>query len=320
VYARDRTCREKIPLAVERSEDPTQGEDDLHYVCDGCRRTHRPVRRGRTTYPRATVALDPASAGTWLRARLQDLAPGVYSLLDDAVFRFQYREREVHVVLLDGCIETRFATREFSISAPTVHVVVAHRVFAARFPAADWLSVVYLHEIAARGSVALREALDALSGSDAIPSFREPALPVWNALRDPEPRVVRRALGAHALRLLDDRALLDGVEVLSPDARGSLPILAFFVARWREDMVAGKAADDFCAYSPEEVLDDLEERGVATTDSTSTVRRQIGRLRNTVKRNYLARAKLPFEVDELLETVPEGGFRLNPRTVTVLPS
>ena len=320
VHARDRTCRERIPLGVTHAEDPTQAEDDLRYVCDGCRRTHWPLRRRRTTYPRARVELDLGGAGAWLRERLRELTPDVSCLRDDAVFRFQHRGREVHVVLLDACIETRFATREFAVATPTVFVVVAQRVLHDRLPAGDWLSVVYLHELVERGQVALRQALDALPRGDDILSFREPPPPVYGALRTPPPRVVRRVLGAHALVLHEDRAVLDEVEVLPPDATGLLPILGFFVERWREDMLAGKAADDFCCYSPDEVLEDLEERGVATTDSAGTVRRQIGRLKNTVMRNYVARTGLPFDVDELVETAPGEGFRLNPRKVTVLPS
>ncbi len=320
VYARDRTCHEKIPIDTRADGDPTQDEDDLLYVCDSCGRTHRPIRRGRTLYARATVGVDLPAVGGWLRGLIGQLCPGVYSLRDDAVFRFRHRGREVHVVVLDACIDTRFATREFAVGNPTLYVVVAHRAFVARFPSAGWLSVVYLHEIAERGPVALRQALDELPGDTDAWAFREPAAPAWNPLRSPSTRVVSRTLGAHALDLRQAPAFLDGVEVLPADATGSLEILAFFVARWREDMVAGKAAEDFCTYSPDEVLEDLEERGVATTESASNVRRQIVRLRNTVKRNYLRQTGLALEDDEFIETVREGGYRLNPRSVTVLPT
>ena len=319
-YARDRTCREKIPLLDDaHPDDRHQAEDDLHYECGGCGRLHWPLRRRRTTYVRGTVELSVQRAAGWLREQLGQLSLGVYALLDGAVFRFQYRGREVHVCLLDPCVGTRFATREFAVANPVVHVVIAHRRFRQRFPDADWLSVLFLHELAERGVAALREKLDVLPGDGAVLTFREPAAPVWNTLRSPEQRVVRRQLGAHALQLLDDRAVLDDVEVLPPEATGLLPILAFFVERWREDLLAGKSADDYCAYSPDEVLDDLEERGVATVTSAGSVRRQIGRLRNTVKRNYSAGAGLPLGQDDLVENVAEGGYRLNPRKVTVLP-
>ena len=320
VHARDRTCREKIPLAVPPAEDPTQVEDDLRYVCDGCRRTHWPLRHHRTTYPRACVTLELGRVEAWLQERVLELAPDASCVGDHVVFRFQHRGREVHVVLLDACLDTRFVSRGFAVSNPTVYVVVAHRAFQDRLPAGDWLTVLYLHELVERRGAALRHALDVLPRGDVIHSFREPPPPVYGPLRAPPPRVVRRMLGAHALALHEDRAFVDDTEVLSKDATGLLPILAFFVERGREDMLAGKAADDFCCYSPEEVLEDLEERGVATTDSATTVRRQIGRLKNTVMRNYVARAGLPFDVDELVETVPGEGFRLNPRKVTVLPA
>ena len=320
VHARDRTCRERIQLGVASAEDPTHDEDDLQYVCDGCRRTHWPLRRRRTTYPRARVDLDLGRVGAWVRERVQELAPGASCVRADAVFRLQHRRREVHVVLLDACLDTRFVTHGFAVSNPTVYVVVAHRALRDRLPAGDWFTVLYLHELVERGHAALRQAMDTLPAGDAITSFREPPPPVYGALRAPPPRVVRRVLGAHALLLHEDRALLDGIEVLPPDATGLLPILGFFVERWREDLLAGKAAGDFCAYSPDEVLDDLEERGVGGASSAGTVRRQINRLKNTVMRNYVARTGLPFNVDELVETVPGEGFRLNPRKVTVLPS
>jgi hypothetical protein len=312
VHAHDRVCNHKIPLIEgDHPDDPFQREDDRYYECGGCGRLHWPGRRERTTYQRATVTVSLEQAAGWLGAQLQGLDSAPYRLHRGGVWRLRHGDSEAHVCLLDGCLDTRFATREFAVFNNGVFVVLDHRVFADRFIDADWLRAVTLHSIAERGVVALQERLDELGSSMAPLAFREPTVRPWAPVRQPAPRVTRRVLGMHKLELLVDRALLDGVEVVPPEATAQLRVLEFFAARYREDLLDGKRPEDHCLYSPEEVLDDLQERRVASTEAPGTVRRQITRLRNLVAQRYLDETGIKLDQDEFIENVAGAGFRLN---------
>jgi len=164
---------------------------------------------------------------------------------------------------------------------------------------------------------ALQEHLDELGSSTAPLGFREPTVRTWAPVRQPASRITRRVLGLHKLELLEDRALLDGVEVVPPEATAQLRVLEFFAARYREDLLDGKRPQDHCLYSPEEVLDDLQERRVASTESPRTMRRQITRLRNLVAQRYLGETGIRLDQDEFIENVLGEGFRLNARRVFI---
>jgi len=318
VHAHDRVCNHKIPLVESgHPDDPFQREDDRYYECGGCGRLHWPGRRRRTTYPRATVAVSLVRAADWLEDQLQGLDGAPYRLYQGGVWRLRYGDDEAHVCLLDGCLDTRFATREFAVAANAVFVVLDHRVFADRFTDADWLRVVNLHSIAERGVAALQDLLDELGGSAGSLAFREPTVRPWAPGRQPAPRVTHRVLGMHKLELLEDRALLDGVVVVPPEATALLRVLEFFAARYREDLLDGKRSEDHCLYSPEDVLDDLQERRVSSTEAPGTVRRQITRLRNMVAQRHLDETGIKLDQDEFIENVVGEGFRLNAGRVVV---
>jgi len=318
VHARDRVCTHKIPLVKgDHPDDPFQREDDRYYECGGCGRLHWPGRRRRTTYPRATVAVSLVRAADWLEDQLQGLDGAPYRLHLGGVWRLRYGDDEAHVCLLDGCLDTRFATREFAVATNAVFVVLDHRVFADRFTDANWLRVVNLHSIAEHGVAALQERLGEQMSSTAPLAFREPTVRPWAPVRQPAPRVTHRTLGLHQLELHEDRALLDGVEVVPPEASAQLRVLEFFAACYREDLLDEKLPEDHCVYTPDEVLEDLQERRVANTESPGTVRRQITRLRNVVARRYLDETGLQLDQDEFIENVVGQGFRLNAERVVV---
>jgi hypothetical protein len=319
VHAYDRVCNHKIPLVEgDHPDDPFQREDDRYYECGGCGRLHWPGRRRRTTYERATISVTLERAASWLEGQLLGLGVTPYRLHQGGVWRFQHGADEAHVCLLDACLDTRFATREFAVSNNEVFVVMDHRVFADRFVDADWLRVVDLHSVAGRGVVALQERLDEACGTAGHLAFREPTVRPWAPVRQPAPRVSHRVLGMHKLELFEDRALLDGVVVVPPEATAQLRVLEFFAARYREDLLDGKHPEDHCLYSPEEVLDDLQERRVASTEAPGTVRRQITRLRNLVAQRYLDETGIKLDQDEFIENVAGAGFRLNGGRVVCL--
>lgn len=319
VFASSRTCNQKIPLAEHNHpDDPYQREDDRRYECGGCGRVHWPLRRRRTLYDRATVSLSTDGVGDWLDGVLQEVDPTPATLRERVVWRVSGSSDEVHVCLLDACADTRFGTREFARSNPVVYVVIDHRTLRDRFVDADWLHVVYLHELAERGAVALREKLSAVCEGDGGPMVcREPAAPPWLPLRSPEPRVHRRTLGMHELRFLDSGAWLDGVEVLPADATGLVPVLRFLADRHHDDVVADKGREDHCLWSPREILEDLEEQGLANTQDPGTVRRQLTRIRRQIRAAYLGETGIQIGADDVVQNVPGQGYRVNAVTVTV---
>ncbi len=318
VHARSRTCNHKIPLVEDaHPDDPCQREDDLRYECGGCGRVHWPTRRRRILYDRATVSLTLDRAGAWLDTLMRKIAPDLHGLREGAVWRLQAGDEEVHVCLLDACVDTRFVTRDFARSNPVLYVVADHRVLRDRFLDADWLTVLYLHELAERGLVALREKLDELARRGGPMMCREPAAPPWLPLRSPAPRVRHRKLGMHRLEFRGDRALLDDVEVLPAEATGLVPVLRFLAERHHDDVVADKRPEDHCVWSPREILEDLEEQGQANTEDPGTVRRQLARIRRQIRAAYRDDTGIQIGMDDVVENIQGQGYRINAAKVTV---
>jgi hypothetical protein len=314
-HAWERTCNHRIEVREGHPDDPWREEDDREVLCDSCGRAHWPLRRRRTTYPRVRVGIDDDGVTAWVDGQLRRVAKDVSILPTPGVWRFFQGTSEVYVVLLDRCLGTRYAERAFARGNPVLYVVVDHRRFSRRFIDAEWMRRLFLHDLVDRGVTALCEQLDGLADVPMV--CAEPASPPWLPVRAPEPRVQSRVLGAHRLEIHENHAVLDDVVVLPPGASTLLEVLRFFAARWREDFDADKAPDDYCAYSPEEVLDDLLERGVSNTEAVGTVRRNINRLRNTIQRKYVEATGVDVGSDGVVENVPEGGFRLRAGRVLV---
>ena len=315
-YAHDRACNQRISLTTGHRDDPCREEDDREYICPACGRAHWPLRRRRTLYPQARIGLAQEDVATWLEAQLGKIVDSPGRIGTAAVWRFPQDDDELYVVLLDACLDTRYATRGFARSQRVLYVVIDHRAFSARFIDADWLRFVFLHEVVAGGLAGLRERLTERGPGPLL--CQEPATPVWLPMRSPQPRAASRVLGMHRLELAEGVAKLDDVVVVPSGAEALLEVLGFFAARWREDMLDGKGAADHCAYSPDEVLEDQEERGVAKTQAAGTIRRHINRLRNTIQRRYMDATGLGIGKDAVVERVEGGGFRLNASTAVVM--
>ena len=315
LYARDRACPCRLPYGEAHPEDPTRPEDDLEVVCGCCGRAHWPRRRRRTLYPRVTISVPLEGVQDWLEELLGRLESGVQRLPQDGVWRFFHGAEEVYVVLLELAVDTRYTTEAFARAQPVLYVVLDHRRFSRRFVEADWVRVVTLHELAHRGLVALRERLDAPAPGPML--CHEPATRPWMATRSPKTRMSRRVLGMQRMELLDGRALLDRHLVIPPEASAMLEVLRFFAERWREDVRDKEHAGEHCAYSPDEILEDLEEREVASTADPGTVRRQVNRLRRLIARRYVEATGIEVGPDAVVERVEDGGFRLNAQKVSM---
>ena len=316
-YARNRLCRERIPLReLGHRDDPTQPEDDGRYICR-CGRTHYPLRRKRTLYPMAVVSLTAEASAGFLEGLLHQVDGACCQLDGVPAFRLAYVGREVHCCLLDACEGSRFAQRGFAATNPTVYVAI-DRVRAKRFVGDEPILWVPLHEIASEGLPAVLRVFDQLNSRELSLKVRESQPLPWTVPTTPQSRVHHELLGVRKLVVTGAAAYLDDVEILGSEAPGLLAVLRYFADRWLEDQRAGKRAGDFCLHTPDDVLDELLEQEQTKAKDRGVMRKHIARVRDAIPERYEAAKGLRLGDDEVLQNVPRQGYRINPETVFVV--
>lgn len=316
-YARNRLCRERIPLrAVGHPDDPTQPEDDGKYICR-CGRTHYPLRRQRTLYPMVRVSFSVDASAGFLEGLLCQVDEACCRLDGVPTFRLAHGGREVHCCLLDACEGSRFAQRGFAATNPTVYIAIDH-VRAERFAGGEAILWIPFHELVAEGLPAVIRAFDRLVTRELPLEVREAQPLTWMPPPATQPRVHHEMLGVRKLVMTTVAAHLDGVEVIGGESPGLLSVLRYFADRWLEDQRDGKRAGDFCLYTPDDVLDELIARGQTKAKDRGAMRKHIGRVRDAIPERYKEATGLRLRDDEVLQNVPGQGYRLNPETVFVV--
>ena len=304
-----RTCTAWVQLPDGHDDQLAWNEDAGVIACPSCEREHYPLRHGRRSVERVTIALTDTGCVAWMGARLRELDADARRLPSGCGWRLVVDQDEVSVVWLDRSLDTRLVTRAFATSGTTLYVTTEPRRWSARFRDDPALAPMPLSAWFVDGNRALVEALR--SRRDGPMLLREPALRPWAVDRSPEATVLVQPLGARLLVVEARRATLDGVEVLGADAPGLLPVLRVLVARWREDLADGKAPEAHCAWTPDEIRVELA-RDTSDAPKLDTIRRQITRLRAGIAERYRREATLPIDEDAVVEHVAGGGYRLNP--------
>lgn len=316
-YARNRLCRERIPLrAVGHPDDPTQPEDDGKYICR-CGRTHYPLRRQRTLYPMVRVSFSVDASAGFLEGLLRQVDEACCRLDGVPAFRLVHGGREVHCCLLDACEGSRFAQRSFAATNPTVYVAI-DRVRAKRFVGDEPILWIPFHEIASEGLPAVVRVFDQLNARELSLKVRESQPSPWMTPGTTQPRVHHEMLGVRKLVVTGDAAYLDDVEIIGSERPGWLAVLRYFADRWLEDQRDGKRAGDFCLHTPDDVLDELLKQGRTKATESGAMRKHIGRVRVAIPERYEAATGLRLRDGEVLQNVPGQGYRLNPETVLVV--
>ena len=303
VDAVDRTCRSWLFA-------PADGSDLDGEVCSSCGREHFGPRR---TQRRATVHIDREGCIAWINRLLLGLDSAAVRLREGVAWRLVVGYEELVVVWLDESLGTRLVNRAFALSGPVLYVTTAPRTWSARVRDDPLITPISLATWIVRGSQAIQEWLSAWVQSPALAA--EPALRLWANDRSPDSMVLHYPLGARILVLTAKGATLEGIDVLGSDATGVLPLLRFFVERWREDIVDGKAPDAHCTWLPEEIRVDGD-----AASRPDTVRRQITRLRSGISARYIAATGLPIGEKSVIDHVEGAGYRLQPNVLArILP-
>ncbi len=296
-----------MPVPPDLTED-----DDV--VCPACGVEHASVFDHRTLHDAARVAVLEDGVVAWMDAALRAVDREARRLRHGVAWEATVGSEEVEVVWLDQSTTTRLATRAYATARPVVYVVTASRPWSGRFRDDPWLEPVPLAAWVLRGPAALDDALARRRGPLMA---SEPAMRPWSSNRALDPRTVAVPLGARRLVVEAARATLDGHEVIAREGVAVLALLRVLVERWRDDVGAGKAPADFCAWTPEELRDALKDtQGVAP--DTTTARRQLSRLRAGMRERYHQATGVLLDEDAVIEHVAGEGYRLNAVRVLAL--
>jgi hypothetical protein len=286
-------------------------DDDDRTFCPACGAEHDPALR-QALRDRTTVRVERAALVAWMDAACRRLDATARRLREGVAWSLALPDQDVVVVWLDGSLGSRLVTRAFATGQTVVYVVTSPRTWAARFRDDPWLTPVSVGAWWVEGDRALLAAVARASTGPGLAG--EPAMRAWASERAVAPRTVARPLGARRLAV-SDVATLDGVEVVARDASGLLPLLRVLVERWREDVAAGKALDDHCVFSVDELREELAAGSDTPPPKSDTLRRQLGRLRSRIRERYQQQTGVPLDDDAVVQLVGAAAYRLNPALV-----
>ncbi len=281
------------------------GEDDA--VCRSCGTEHEQPAATRRLRPALRVSLDGGGVERWLEAGVRAVDPRARRLRAGVAWSLAADDRDVEVVWLDAHTPEALTTRGYATSRAVLYVVASIRAWAGRFGREPWLTPLSLAAWFVEGEAAVRAAL---ARRHAAPGNEPP----WSSSRAVPPRVLSGPLGARLLEVHGDRALLDGHEVVGRDGVAVLALLRVFVSRWREDLADGKAPDDFCVWSVDE-LRSASAHAEGGRPDPATLRRQLQRLRKGMRDRYQQATGIALGEDDVIEHVPGEGYRLHPTRV-----
>lgn len=220
-------------------------------VCPGCQRYlfWEPAH----VRPRYRVQVERAGVERWLEARLG--AEGSVTRLPGGVaWRVAFDGQEVVVAVLDWSEDARWTQAERLTVDPTVLVLVWPERYRTRLRP----GVVAVDLPALLGGGALRPALDAsLTARVELAPQR-----AWLPVHTLPTRTQLRVLGAHRLEAREDGVWFDGV-VVARGPGGAVPMVRWLAVRHAEDVLAGKAPDDHCWWTAEEIAAGLNEEAEA---------------------------------------------------------
>lgn len=307
-----RACSEWVQVPGDTTEqDVIAGA----IVCPACGTELRLWERGRPFREQWTVAADEEGIRAWMEAAVHKLDPHARRLREGLAWLVSVGDRDITLVWLDRSLDTRLATRAYASAQTVVYVVTTPRRWSGRFREDPWLEPVSLGEWFERGDAVV---LESVARRLLPPLAQEPAARPWASSRSPEPFAFTRALGARRLLVGRSRATLDEVEIVGPEGTSVLGVLRALVLRWREDLADGKSPEDFCVWTPEEILAALQDSGTVTTDSPPTIRRQLARLRTGISERYQRATGIRLADDEVIENVSGLGYRINPSRILAL--
>ena len=276
-------------------------------VCRACGTEHEQPAAARRLRSAVQVSRDAAGLDRWLEASVRAVDADARRLRAGAAWSLAVDDADVEVVWLDADTPEALTSRAYATSRAVLYVVACPRVWAGRFGQEPWLTPLSLATWFVEGPAAVREAL---AGRTAAPAAELP----WASSRRVTPRVLPLPLGARLLEVDAERAQLDGHEVVGRDGVAVLALLRVFVSRWREDLADGKAPDDFCVWSVDELRSALVQAEGRRPDP-ATVRRQLQRLRRGMRDRYQQATGVALGEDDVIERLPGEGYRLHPTRV-----
>ena len=114
---------------------------------------------------------------------------------------------------------------------------------------------------------------------------------------------------------------LDGVVVVTNQSRGKVPILEYLVSVYADDIKGGKEASSHRFHRVEQMSSVLDGHGKIKKNDPENVRRNLNRMRAEISKRYWngTEPHRSLSFDDVVESVADQGYRLNPVNVVVLP-
>ena len=316
-----RDCQGKVLIADSLDE----GGADVR--CPECERIVFPTLEEKCRYRELRTRVHPTGVISFVLAEIAKAGVAVRELVE-GVFRCDAGQLGVIICIVDFCQDPKYLTREWASRFPTGYLAVNSIELNTRFIREEWLTILPLGAVTS-GEVQLSKWIGeivekpspAMMSNASLPIYSKAVLPV--AVQSPLPVSNSRRFvvecGSNVVRIEDE-------QVVAPQAGMRYDIFQVLWERFLEDLAAGKPPEEYIPISIRGLMDAVGKRQNKYLEDETTVRRTINRLQEDLETAVKKKLGLPIDRHDIVETMPwkgigegEYGYRLNPRTVIVMP-
>jgi len=314
----NRTCTGRILL------DGDVDENGQGYRCPECGRPVYPLRYRKKQFEELRSKVLADGVAKYVRGCLDGFNGQVHAVPNvAAAWRIDVGLAGVHVCVVDYCEQQQLLSLQWAQQNPTCYIALHPRELE-RFIDVDWVCRTTLADIV-DGRIDLPEQLRVLGGNIVprdVPALATPTFSkgahrpeVIKTPTETRPTSLTIELGPKSIRI-------NGVDVLAAQAQAALAIVRCLAKVFCEDMLDGKAPDQFRCQTPSDITTALNPAGKTyRTFDDDGARRTINRFQESCE-NKLRQAGFAVERDSVIQASPNSekeGYRLNPFRVVLRP-
>lgn len=296
------------------------------FRCPECERPVFPFRGTKRRHPELHVTLRPDGVIRYIAEEAARL--GTAKELCRGMVRVEFGSLTAHLCVVEICTDPKYLASDWARNQPTLYVAIDKSAIDQRFLSEDWLARTSLADILC--SVAdLHVRMDGVARQGTPGAVRNVSVPVYRT--GPPPITVEPVEPVHhdrvfVVQVSANMVMLQGEQIVAPQARIRFDIFMMLWARFLEDLAAGTSPRDFRVLDIDGMLKAMERKAGKRVSDEMTVRRAVNRLQADIETTVKKKLGLPISGDDVVQTVRwkgqgtgDHGYRINPYTVAARP-
>lgn len=315
---KNRACAGRVHLRNDADE---AGCD---YRCPECQRAIFPSYFKKTRYAELGIEICTNGIVRFIRDKFQ--MPTL--LIKDqahAVFRIEGWTRNIHICMVDLCMNEHFLTRDWARVQPTMYIAVDESTMQDRFLPESWVSRCCLADVFC-GAIDLVAASKRLAEGGPPSEVLNASVPIYTT--GPRPIIGGRnstSPGRQFLVEVTEKSIfINGHPVVATQAKSRHRIFNVLWQQFLDDLREGRVAEQSHVLTIKEVAKRLAKDG--SPIDHDAIRRALNRFQVDIERAVKMKLGDPIDREDIIEIVrwtgqneSKFGYRINPWTVVARP-